>query len=196
MRAHTASQICWRRLHRPGGVQPQLSPASLKSQRTCMSSLLCGLSIGEETARARARERERGLSVPAPSVATSWRRGLVMLPAVEVAGAGRLVFPLSWRWLSVDGASQCCASCSLRVGICGVTTLVFLARRRHAVLPDDDAAQWPRAAVPHDGGRPTYHFDRRKRPPGVRMTATPTQKRPLAARGGFTPLPDSGYVSS
>jgi hypothetical protein len=39
---------------------------------------------------------------------------------------------------------------------------VFLARRRHAVLPDDDAAQWPRATVPDEGGgrRPTYHWKR------------------------------------
>jgi hypothetical protein len=56
-----------------GDAQPPLSPASVKGQRTCMSSLLCGLSIGEERERARERERERerGLSVPAPSVATS-----------------------------------------------------------------------------------------------------------------------------
>lgn len=86
-----------------------------------------------------------------------------MLPSVEVAGgvpAGLLVaLLLSRQGLSVDGVPQCRARINLGVGICVVIALVFLARRRHAVLPDDHAAQRPMATVPDGGGRrPTYHL--------------------------------------
>jgi hypothetical protein len=89
-----------------------------------------------------------------------------MIRSVEVAvgvPAGLLAaLLLSWQGLLVHVVPKCCASFSLGVGICVVIALVFLARRRHAVLPDDYAAQWPRATVPDEGGgrRPTYHWKR------------------------------------